>query len=81
MNKYIKATDAAEIISEKNKIPLGDLVDIFAEIPAADVVEVVRCKDCKYFKMMGTTPRCNFYKGLATTVNPTTDYCSYGERK
>ena len=81
MNKYIKATDAAEIISEKNKIPLGDLVDIFAEIPTADVVEVVRCKDCKYFKMMGTTPRCNFYKGLATTVNSTTDYCSYGERK
>lgn len=49
--------------------------------PTADVVEVVRCKDCKYFKMAGTTPRCTFYKGLATTVNPPTDYCSYGERR
>ena len=46
-----------------------------------NTVEVVRCKDCKYFKMAGTTPRCNFYKGLATTVNPQTDYCSYGEPK
>ena len=38
MARYIKAVECAEIISEKLNIPLGDLVDIFAEIPTADVV-------------------------------------------
>lgn len=40
----IEAVKCAEIISEKFNIPLADLVDIFAEIPAADVVEVKRGK-------------------------------------
>ena len=40
MSKYVNAADAAEKIAEKHGIPLGDLVDTFAEIPAADVVEV-----------------------------------------
>ena len=40
MSKYANAADAAEKIAEKHGIPLGDLVDTFAEIPAADVVEV-----------------------------------------
>ena len=37
MEKYIKAVECAEIISKKFNIPLGDLVDAFAEIPTADV--------------------------------------------
>ena len=40
MSKYVNAADAAEKIAEKHGIPLGDLVDTFAEIPAADVAEV-----------------------------------------
>ena len=40
MSKYVNAADAAEKIAEKHGIPLGDLIDTFAEIPAADVVEV-----------------------------------------
>ena len=40
MSKYLNAADAAEKIAEKHGIPLGDLIDTFAEIPAADVVEV-----------------------------------------
>lgn len=38
MARYIDAVKTAEIISEKLNVPLGDLVDIFAEIPTADVV-------------------------------------------
>lgn len=38
MARYIKSVECAEFISEKLNIPLGDLVDIFAEIPTADVV-------------------------------------------
>lgn len=38
--RYIDAVQCADVISEKLNIPLGDLVDVFAEIPTADVVEV-----------------------------------------
>lgn len=41
--KYVAASDAAEIISEKLSVPIGDLVDIFAEIPSAPAFE---CKHC-----------------------------------
>ena len=40
MSKYIRAVVAADAIAEKYGIPLGDLVDTFSAIPAADVVEV-----------------------------------------
>lgn len=42
MSKYVNAADAAEKIAEKHGIPLGDLVDTFDEIPAADVAPVRR---------------------------------------
>ena len=40
MSKYIRAVVAAMAIEEKYGIPLGDLVDTFADIPVADVAEV-----------------------------------------
>ena len=40
MSKYIRAVVAADAIAEKYGIPLGDLVDTFADIPAADVAPV-----------------------------------------
>lgn len=40
MSRYIDTVKAAEIVSEKYKIPLSDLVDTFAEVPPADVREV-----------------------------------------
>ena len=39
--------------------------------PAADVAEVVRCRDCRYFKM---------YKCRMGYSNHD-DYCSHGERR
>lgn len=41
MAKYIRAVEAAEKVEGTFKIPMADLVDIFAEIPAADVAPVV----------------------------------------
>lgn len=37
MPRYVEAVQGAEIISEKMNIPLADLVDVFADIPTADV--------------------------------------------
>lgn len=41
MSTYIRAVAAAKAIADKYGIPLGDLVETFAEIPAADVAPVV----------------------------------------
>lgn len=42
MAKYINAVEAAEKVAEATGIPLADLVDVFAEAPAADVAPVRR---------------------------------------
>lgn len=41
MTKYIDAASAATIIATIHGIPIADLVDTFADIPAADVAPVV----------------------------------------
>ena len=41
MPKYVKAVEAAEKISEETDISFYELVDVLADIPAADVKEVV----------------------------------------
>ena len=47
--------------------------------PAADVVEVVRCKDCRHNHcMVGNSYR---YCALHDTKVYADDFCSYGERK
>lgn len=54
--------------------------------PAADVVEVVRCQDCKHFTtnleddiFSGNDTFCEHPNGL---IEPReTDFCSYGERR
>ena len=48
------------------------------EIPSADVVEVVRCKDCKQWDEENHS--CNIRDSYGWDYKPT-DYCSYGEKK
>ena len=53
------------------------------DAPAADVVEVVRCKDCKYYKhFKGLGNWC--HRRIRSDIEyhtKTTDFCSFGERK
>ena len=42
-----------------------------------DVVEVVRCKDCKRYSQSGL---CNLYLNISPEMKPN-DFCSYGERR
>lgn len=44
MSTYIRAVVAAKAIADKYGIPLGDLVDTFSDIPAADVAPVRHAK-------------------------------------
>lgn len=63
-------------------ISLAKAHDRIEELPAADVVEVVRCKDCIHWsKKIGM---CLYCYGLHyNAINPSkeNDYCSYGERQ
>ena len=92
MTRYIAAVESAEIISKELDIPLGDLVDIFAEIPTADVAEVVKCKDCTNYRCYGNTSLLVDGKNVKAgwchrrarydeeyRMLPD-DFCSYGER-
>ena len=66
-----------------------DFYEMVEDAPAADVVEVVRCKDCKHkvnFQnriMCDRNARCSSdgseWYGLTATNND--NFCSYGERK
>lgn len=42
-----------------------------------DLVEVVRCKDCEYYRDSFGETYCDMTRGHVEV----TDYCSYGERK
>ena len=54
-------------------IPLSDVRKSLQMTPTADVVEVVRCKDCKYFSEF---QHC----GVLGFCEPN-EYCSRGERR
>lgn len=50
------------------------------QTPTADVVEVVRCKDCKYFvRNVFNQTACNRTFDMFGMLED--DFCSYGERK
>lgn len=60
------------------------LLDAVKEAPAADVVDVVRCKDCKHYKegkLLGPTKFCYYYQ-IGTGLNTADDdFRSKGERR
>ena len=56
----------------------ADLIISVYRLPAADVVEVVRCKDCKYWHSDALCCSREIHYIVNAEVN---DYCSYGERK
>lgn len=51
-------------------------IGIIESAPTADVTEVLRCKDCKFF-CRGNRRYCEEFGGIVTED----DFCSRGERK
>ncbi len=92
-DEYIRRAEALEITTRT----CGDYAAAFAEIrklPAADVAEVVRCKDCKHGELYErndgeTGVYCNCSNSIFkyanehtfTPVRDVDDFCSYGLRK
>ena len=44
--------------------------------PTVDAVEVVRCKNCKYYDAI-----CGVCQNLGSETMAPSDFCSYGEKK
>ena len=60
---------------------LKPLLDAVVDTPAADVAEVVRCKDCEY--LANTTINANGFLicDISDMEIAPDDFCSYGERR
>lgn len=79
MPKYIDSEALKrDLIDNRNFYP-AIVANAIEHAPACDVVEVVRCKDCK--KKMPYGQDGSFYcDKMLYHANPD-DFCSYGERK
>lgn len=76
--------DALRIILKhewlNNNIDIGKYLDIIQCLklaPTIDAVEVIRCKDCKYYESKCDNPFCYYTENNVETD----DYCSFGEKK
>ena len=85
MHKYIEedllkmAIEAEPYFTDSTKAAFRNIAN---KVPAADVVAVVRCKDCEHYVDCGTYYRimdCTHPNGLN---DPEEDYfCPHGERR
>lgn len=91
--EYIERGTLIGILDAKSEMAMGTPKAVFASVskmvellPAADVVEVVRCKDCIYRELLDR-PMCKKHAhksdGIWFGLRATADhhFCSYGERK
>ena len=79
MSDYIKREDAEQAIA-RYLSPVFERAEqgarrVLQNIPSADVVKVVRCRDCKFVE----SNRCPIYKAHFGYTDD--DFCSVGERK
>lgn len=80
MAEYIDREKAKSLLHIEYAYAAEQLLD---EIPAADVAQVVRCKDCKHYDMgvcLKIYSDGNVHSAAWQSRRPE-DFCSYGERK
>lgn len=73
----------------KSSATMTDAKRMLADMPAADVAPVVRCRDCKYYRVSTMLAPNKFCFRLKHPVEDRPigynfapdDFCSYGERK
>lgn len=71
--------NAGTLYTREAEFLLQKVIFLLKNAPAADVAEVVRCKDCKHRTEAGNCghPR---HHGILPSAYPY-DFCSYGERR
>ena len=95
MSRYIDVDKFAEKICNFQQIDedaANAMIWLLRTFPTADVVEVVRCKDCQWWSDRGFDPILNrrdgccdrplgeYYECDCDFVTTENDFCSYGER-
>lgn len=83
MAEYIERAEVLKKFEEiKNSVDitfadalyLDGVMELIDSVPSADVVEAVRCKDCKWHDSVdGPMRQCD--------ITDDDDFCSYGERE
>lgn len=88
MSRYIDADWLAQKFNEildnpkEYDKPIHDMLRELYFAPSADVVEVVRCKDCKYARIEDGEIACQLDDGEVHRPQwQLNDFCSYGKRK
>lgn len=96
MAEYIEREKVIEIAKDeyysdfhRSMADLTSLRELLEDTPAADVVEVVRCKDCKYSRPRNESEKHRYFEGVLICEScemadePVAvcfdDFCSYGE--
>lgn len=76
-DEYIRKEDAIRLAEQGQAQGFPWQFQMLVRLPPADVVQVVRCKDCKY---NATTHKClnpdSFF-----LIPKDNDFCSYGEKR
>lgn len=87
MSRYIDKDKLVSELKSGNESERLEYMGVFGVIysmPEADAVEVIRCKDCKFYIdnncYMSNLKENGSYLGKIHWVSEN-DYCSYGERK
>jgi hypothetical protein len=83
MAEYIereKLIDELEHLHEDAELSYLGVYDCVKSVPTADVVPVVRCKDCKNYNTFGCADGFGWCENFNNGVTDE-HYCSYGERK
>ena len=58
-----------------------EFIALLKKVESGEIVEVVRCKDCKYWERgKDYEPYCNHWGNMMPDTNAE-DFCSYGERR
>lgn len=81
--KAVEKADYTAISSDADDCKADYLREIIESVPAADVVPVVRCKDCIHYDLgvcLKIYSDGNAQKDSWQSRNPN-DFCSYGERR
>ena len=83
MPRYIDADDLAKVfmLKGKDKLRLATVINEIEMLPTADVVEVVRCKDCEHSThWYADKIQCMFWSEIPL-ICFNDDFCSRGKRK
>lgn len=89
MNRYIKLSDAIKSIDDlpdcyngfSDAYDKSCIIGVLEELPSADVVPVVRCRDCKYSEPYdGSTKVTSYLKCLYRSRVLGNWFCEHGKK-